>query len=67
MQALDCCVHEVKAKPSPQDYCFVLQGVSWNNGGWTWGIERLAFPSLECKDCNNLFVDPWMRYDTKIE
>ncbi len=49
MEALDCCACEVKAEPFPQDYCFVLQGVSQNNSKWTWSIERLAFPSLNMK------------------
>jgi hypothetical protein len=67
VQAPDCCAHEVKAELSPRDYCFVLQGIFWNNGRWTWGIERLAFPSLEREDYNNLFINPWIRYDTKIK
>jgi hypothetical protein len=33
----------------------------------TWGIERLAFPSFKCKDYDNLFVNPWIKYDTRIE
>ncbi len=57
MQAPNCCVHEVKAEPSPRDYHFILRGVSQNNGEWTWGIERLAFPFFELKDYESLFVN----------
>ncbi len=66
MQALDCCVHEVKAEPSPRDYHFILWGASQNSGGWTWAIERLALLSFEHEECN-LFIDPWIKYNTKIE
>jgi hypothetical protein len=58
MQAPNCCVHEIEVKPSRWDYCFILQGAFHNNDAWTWGIERLAFLSFECKAYDNLFVNP---------
>jgi hypothetical protein len=30
-------------------------------------LKDLAFPSFECKDYDSLFVNPWIKYDTRIE